>query len=157
MTQSRQSHQAPPTGHARKRSPLPWLILAVLLVVGGIVLVPKLFDDTGAESGPQPVAAAEQDPLIVAVQKCDPTKKGAKLSDSNRKLTVKAAGEESKTGLDESAMTCVFETLQVPGAMTERMYGTVAADGELQGDWPGFTAVWTNDKGKGLSLTVTRN
>ena len=154
MTQPRQSTPAP---HARKRSPIPWVIFAVLVVVAGIVLVPRLFGDSSADNGPQPVAAAEQDPLIVAVQKCDPAKKGSTLSDNNRTLTVKGIGDKSPKGLAESAMTCVFDTLQVPGAMAQRMYGTVAADGRLQGDWPGFTATWENDSAKGLRLTVTRN
>ena len=152
-----QSHQHPPTQHARKRSPLPWLIFAVLVVVGGIVLVPKLLDDNSADTGPEPVAAEEQDPMLVAVQKCDPTKKDVKLSDGNRKLTAKGAGKDSTTGLSESGMTCVFDALQVPGQLTQRMYGTVEADGELQGDWPGFTIVWTNDEAKGLKVAVTRN
>ena len=154
MTQPRQSTPAP---HARKRSPIPWVIFAVLVVVAGIVLVPRLFGDSSADNGPQPVAAAEQDPLIVAVQKCDPAKKGTKLSDDNRKLEVTGLGEKSPNGLSESAMTCVFDTLQVPGAMTQRMYGTVAADGPQQGDWPGFTVTWQNGSDKGLRLTVTRN
>ena len=155
MTQPRQLPSAP-APHVRRRSPIPWVIFAVLVVVAGIILVPKLLDDS-ADTGPQPVAAAEQDPLLVAVQKCDPAKEGMKLADNNRKLTVKGAGEKSTDGLSESAMTCVFETLQVPGALADRMYGTVEADGRLQGDWPGFAVSWTNDQSKGLSLTVTRN
>ena len=154
MTQSRQS---PPTPHARKRSPLPWVALAVLVVVAGIVLVPKLLDDTAAESGPQPVAAAEQDPLLVAVQKCDPAKEGATLGDKNRRLTVVGVGKKSPDGLSETAMTCVFDTLQVPGALADRMYGTVEADGKLEGAWPGFSVSWTNDPTNGLKLTVTRD
>jgi hypothetical protein len=133
------------------------VIFAVLVVVAGIVLVPKLLDDNSAETGPQPVAAAEQDPLLVAVQKCDPAKEGAKLSEQNRRLTVNGAGEKSPEGLSESAMTCVFETLQVPGALADRMYSTTEADGELQGDWPGFSVSWTNSQKNGLRLTVNRN
>ena len=148
--------QPAPTPHVRKRSPIPWVILAVLVVVAGIVVIPKLIDDDSADNGPQPVAAAEQDPLLVAVQRCDPAKEGTKLGDQNRKLTVKGVGEKSPDGLSDSAMTCVFDTLQVPGALVDRMYGTVEADGRLQGDWPGFTVSWTHSKDKGLDLTVTR-
>jgi hypothetical protein len=133
------------------------VIFAVLVVVAGIVLVPKLLDDTSADNGPQPVAAAEQDPLLVAVQKCDPAKEGAKLGDQNRQLVVTGVGKKSPEGLSESAMTCVFEVLQVPGALTDRMYSTVEADGELQGDWPGFSVSWTNSQTDGLKLTVTRD
>jgi hypothetical protein len=155
MTQPR---QPPPAPHVRKRSPLPWVIFAVLVVVAGIVLVPRLLDDNNsADTGPQPVAAAEQDPLLVAVQRCDPAKEGVKLGDQNRRLEVKGVGEKQPDGLSESAMTCVFETLQVPGALADRMYGTVEADGELQGEWPGFTVSWTNSQTDGLNLTVTRN
>ncbi len=154
MTQPR---QPPPAPHVRKRSPIPWVIFAVLVVVAGIVLVPKLLDDNSAETGPQPVAAAEQDPLLVAVQKCDPAKEGTKLSEQNRRLTVTGAGEKAPDGLSESAMTCVFETLQVPGALADRMYSTTEADGELQGDWPGFSVAWTNSQKNGLRLTVNRN
>ncbi len=154
MTQPR---QPPPAPHVRRRSPLPWVILAVLIVVAGIIVVPKLLDDDGADNGPQPVAAAEQDPLLVAVQKCDPAKNGMKLADNNRKLTVDGVGEKAPDGLSESAMTCVFDTLQVPGALVDRMYGTVEADGRLQGEWPGYTVSWQNSKNNGLELTVTRN
>ena len=153
MTQPRQLAPAP---HVRKRSPIPWVIAGVLLVVAGIILVPKLLDDPAAD-GPQPVAAAEQDPLLVAVQKCDPAKSGTELSDNNRTLTVDGAGQKSAKGLAEGALTCVFDTLQVPGALADRMYGTVADDGQLQGDWPGFSVSWTNDKKRGLDLTVTRS
>jgi hypothetical protein len=133
------------------------VIFAVLVVVAGIVLVPKLLDDSSADNGPQPVAAAEQDPLLVAVQKCDPAKEGTKLGDQNRRLTVTGVGEKSPDGLSESAMTCVFDTLQVPGALAERMDSTVESDGRLQGDWPGFSVSWTNSQTDGLRLTVTRN
>ena len=153
MTQPRQLAPAP---HVRKRNPIPWVIAGVLLVVAGIILVPRLIDDQAADS-PQPVAAAEQDPLLVAVQKCDPAKSGMKLSDNNRTLTVNGAAEKSAKGLTEEAMTCVFDTLQVPGALADRMYGTIADDGQLQGDWPGFSVSWTNNKKQGLDLTVTRN
>jgi hypothetical protein len=153
MTQPR---QPPPAPHVRKRSPLPWVIFAVLVVVAGIVLVPKLMGDDSADNGPQPVAAAEQDPLLVAVQKCDPAKEGAKLSDRNRTLTVIGVGEKSPDGLSEDAMTCVFDTLQVPGALADRMYSTTEADGKLQGEWPGFAVSWTNSQSQGLHLTVTR-
>ncbi|GAA3961041.1 hypothetical protein [Actinoplanes auranticolor] len=156
MTQPRQLPPAP-APHARKRSPIPWVIFAVLVVVAGIVLVPKLLDDGNADNGTLPVAAAEQDPLLVAVQKCDPAKTGMKLSDNNRKLTVKGAGEKSSDGLSASALTCVFDTLQVPGALVDRMYGTVEDDGGLQGDWPGYAVSWTNDQDEGLKLTVTRS
>jgi len=154
MTQPRHPAPAP---HARKRSPIPWVIFAVLVVVAGIVLIPKFLGDDSADKGPQPVAAAEQDPLLVAVQKCDPTKIGAKLANRNRELRVNGAGEKSTEGLSESAMTCVFTTLQVPGALTDRMYGTVEADGELQGEWPGYTVSWTHSPAKGLDLKVTRD
>jgi len=45
----------------------------------------------------------------------------------------------------------------VPGALTDRMYGTVEADGELQGEWPGYTVSWTHSPAKGLDLKVTRD
>ena len=154
MTQPR---QLPPAPHVRKRSPLPWVIFAVLIVVAGIVLVPKLFGDDSADNGPQPVAAAAEDPLLVAVQKCDPAKEGAKLGDQNRRLTVTGVGKKTPNGLSETAMTCVFDTLQVPGALADRMRSTVEADGELQGDWPGFAVSWTNSPTNGLKLEVTRN
>lgn len=150
--------QHSPTQHARKRSPLPWLIFAVLVVVAGIVLVPKLLpgDDSG-DTGAQPVAAAEPDPLLLAVQKCDPDKRDVKLSDSNRRLTVNGAPEKSADGLTETGLACVFEVLQVPGALVDRMKGSTEEDGQLQGDWPGFTITWTNSDSKGLNMTVTRS
>ena len=154
MTQPR---QLPPAPHVRKRSPLPWVIFAVLIVVAGIVLVPKLLGDNSADNGPQPVAAAAEDPLLIAVQKCDPAKKGAKLGDQNRRLTVTGVGKKTPNGLSETALTCVFDTLQVPGALADRMNSTVEADGELQGDWPGFAVSWTNSPTNGLKLEVTRN
>jgi hypothetical protein len=153
MTQPR--HPSPPP-HVRKRSPLPWLIFAVLLVAAGIVFVPKLLDSDSADAA-QPVAAAEQDPLLVAVSKCDPEKEGLELKSRNRQLVINGAGDKFPVGLSESAMTCVLDTLQVPGALSSRMYATVAADGQLQGDWPGFSVAWTHNTDKGLDLTVTRN
>jgi hypothetical protein len=133
------------------------VIFAVLVLVAGIVLVPKLLDDNSADNGPQPVAAAEQDPLLVAVQKCDPAKEATELGDQNRRLDVTGVGKKSPQGLSESAMTCVFDTLQVPGALADRMLGTVEEDGKLQGDWPGFSASWTNSQTEGLKVTVTRD
>jgi len=154
MTQPRQT---PPQPHARKRSPLPWIVLSVLLVAAGIILVPKLLDTNGA-NGPQTVSDGEQDPLLAAIAKCDPVKRSTKLEKSNRVLIVDGAGEKTPgDGLSESSMTCVLDALQVPGALSSRMYSTVRADGQLQGDWPGFVATWTNDKAKGLDLTVTRD
>jgi len=152
MTQPRQPYPPP----VRRRSPVPWIVLAVVLVAAGVVLVPKLVNDSD-DDGAQPVAATEQDPLLVAVTKCDPTKKGLKLADNNRRLTVNRSGATDKTGVGADALACVFETLQVPGALSDRMLSTTAADGQLRGDWPGYSVTWTNDYPKGLDLTVTRN
>ncbi|MET0495571.1 MAG: hypothetical protein ABW000_20790 [Actinoplanes sp.] len=127
----------------------------MFVVALGVVLVPRLLNSE--DDGPLPVAAAEQDPLLVAVDKCDPAKEGAKLADRNRKLIINGAGEKFPVGLNEDQLACVFSTLDVPVALSDRMASTVSADGQLQGDWPGFTVVWTNDKSKGLDLTVTRN
>ena len=104
MTQPRQSAPPPPT---RKRSPLPWIILSVFVVALGVVLVPKLLNSE--DDGPLPVAAAEQDPLLVAVDKCDPAKEGVKLADRNRKLIINGSGEKFPVGLKEDAMNCVLE------------------------------------------------
>ncbi|MEV6601643.1 hypothetical protein AB0M36_33030 [Actinoplanes sp. NPDC051346] len=141
--------------HPRKRSPIPWVILAVLLVAGGVVLVPRILDKDTADD-PAPVAASEADPMLTVIGKCDPVKRGLKLSDKNRKLTVNGSGKTFPMGLDEPAMTCVMDTLEVPGALSSRMLSTVGADGRLEGEWPGYTAVWTNDPDKGLDLTITR-
>ncbi|MFI7597382.1 hypothetical protein [Actinoplanes sp. NPDC049681] len=151
MTQPRH----PAVVHARKRSPLPWVLLAVFLVALGVVLVPKLI---GGDSGddPAPVAASQADPMLTAVDKCDPIKSGLRLSDKNRKLTINGAGKRVLSGLTQDAMTCVMNTLGVPGALSSRMYSTVAADGQLEGEWPGYTVVWTNTEDEGLDLTVTR-
>ena len=106
----------------------------------------------------RPVVAFHLRPaLLVAVTKCDPTKKGLKLADNNRRLTVNRSGATDKTGVGADALACVFETLQVPGALSDRMLSTTAADGQLRGDWPGYSVTWTNDYPKGLDLTVTRN
>lgn len=154
MTQPRQT---PPQPHARKRSPLPWIVLSVLLVAAGIVLVPKLLDSNAA-NGPKTVADGEQDPLLAAVAKCDPVKRSTKIEKNNTELIVDGAGANaSDGGLSESSMTCLLDALQVPGALSSRMYSTVGADGKLQGDWPGFTVTWTNDKAKGLDFTVIRD
>ncbi|UQU63535.1 hypothetical protein COUCH_31710 [Couchioplanes caeruleus] len=151
MTQPRH----PAAEHTRKRSPLPWVLLAVFLVALGVVLVPKLIG--GGDESPAPVAASEADPLLTAADKCDPAKEGLKLSDKNRKLTVNGAGDKFPVGLSDAAMTCVFDTLGVPGALSSRMTSTVGADGQLEGEWPGYTVVWTNDSAKGLDLVVTRD
>lgn len=151
MTQPRH----PAAGHARKRSPLPWVLLAVFLVALGVVLVPKLVS-SGQDDDPAPVAASQADPMLTAVDKCDPTKEGLRLSDKNRKLTVNGAGKKFPVGLHDDSMTCVLDTLGVPGALSSRMSSTVSADGQLEGEWPGYSVVWTNDPDKGLDLTVTR-
>jgi hypothetical protein len=154
MTQPRHPYP-PPT--ARRRSPVPWVVLAVAVAVIGVVLGAKLLTGNGDEEGAQPVAAAEQDPLLVAVAKCDPAKAGLKLSDGNRKLTVNRSGSTDKSGIGADGLACVLDTLQVPGALSDRMLDTTAADGQLRGDWPGYSVTWTHDDAKGLDLTVTRN
>ncbi|GID93318.1 hypothetical protein ACFQFC_16890 [Amorphoplanes digitatis] len=146
--------QTPPQPHVRKRSPLPWIIFAVLLVAAGIVFVPKLLDSNGNKQ--TPVAAGEQDPFLAAIAKCDPVKRATKIVDRNRKLEVDGAGTDSPDGLNKADLTCILESLQVPGALISRMNATVAADGQLQGEWPGFAVAWTHDE-KGLDLVVTRD
>jgi hypothetical protein len=151
MTQPR--HPQPPP-HVRRRSPVPWIVLAVALIAAGVVLVPRL---VGEKDAAEPVASAEQDPMLLAVEKCDPARKGLKLSDGNRKLSINRAGIQDKSGIDLETQACAFETLQMPGALSERMQETSAEDGQLQGDWPGFTVTWTNSTAKGLDVTVTRS
>ncbi|OJF11846.1 hypothetical protein [Couchioplanes caeruleus] len=141
--------------HTRKRSPILWVFLAVLIVAVGVVLVPKMLLN-GEGDDPAPVAASEADPMLTVIDKCDPAKQGLKLSDKNRKLTVDGYGKTTIAGLHEQAMTCVMETLQMPGALTDRMYSTVPDDGRLAGEWPGYTVTWTNDPEEGLDLTITR-
>lgn len=93
--------QTPPQPHVRKRSPLPWIIFAVLLVAAGIVFVPKLLDSNGNKQ--TPVAAGEQDPFLAAIAKCDPVKRATKIVDRNRKLEVDGAGTDSPDGLNKAA------------------------------------------------------
>ncbi|WP_106129371.1 hypothetical protein [Pseudosporangium ferrugineum] len=131
------------------------MLLAVFVVALGVVLVPKLVG-SGGNDDPAPVAASQADPLLTAVDKCDPVKQGLKLSDKNRKLTINGAGKKFPVGLNEDAMTCVLDTIGMPGTLIDRMRSTVSADGQLEGDWPSFTATWTNDADKGLDVTVTR-
>jgi hypothetical protein len=148
---------ATPTPH-RKRSPLPWVLLAVFVVALGVVLVPRLLGGNDSSS-PDPVADSQADPLLTAVDKCDPGKDGLKLSDKNTKLTVNGSGigANYSAGLGKDSMACVFDTLSVPGALSARMSSTVEADGRLEGDWPGYTVSWTNSPAKGLDLVVTRS
>lgn len=154
MTQHRHPH---PPRSARRRNPLPWVLFAVAVAVLGAVLAPKLLNLNSDDEGAQPVAAAEQDPMLLSIDKCDPAKKGLKLSDGNRKLTVNRSGSLDKSGIGADAMACVFDTLQVPVSLSDRMFSTTEADGRLQGDWPGYTVTWSNDDFQGLDMTVTRN
>ncbi len=152
MRHSSDNVQAP----AKKRSLLPLILVAVFVVALGVILVPRLLggDDAAA---PAPVADSEADPMATAAQTCDTKKTGfINLSEENRKLIVKGAGNASTPGLDEAAMKCVFTTLGVPGALSSRMLGTTAEDGRLTGEWPGYTASWSNDQNKGLDFTVLR-
>jgi hypothetical protein len=139
----------------RKRSPLPWVLLAVFIVALGVVLVPRLIG--GDSEAPAPVAESQADPLLTAVDKCDQGKQQfLKLADKNTKLSVSGAGKKFPVGLSEDGLNCVFSTLGIPGALSDRMTTTVAADGQLEGDWPGFSVTWTNDPDKGLDFTVTQ-
>ena len=147
--------------HARKRNSLPWVLVGVFVVALGVVIVPRLIlpaftGDEEAAAGAAPVAVATADPMLTVIGKCDPVKAGLTLSDDNRKLTVNGAGKAFLDGLDQQELSCVMDTLHLPGALRTRMSGTVAADGRLQGDWPGSSVVWTHDEDKGLDLTVTR-
>ncbi|MFI5491704.1 hypothetical protein [Actinoplanes sp. NPDC051859] len=148
--------------HARKRNPLPWALVGVFVVALGVVTVPRLVlpaltaGDEAAANGPAPVAAATAEPMLTVIGACDPVKEGLKLSSDNRKLTVNGSGKVYLDGLDQRELACVFDTLRVPGALSSRMSDTVAADGRQQGDWPGYTVVWTHDEDRGLDLTVTR-
>lgn len=142
--------------HARKRSPLPWVLLAVFIVALGVVLVPRFLGNDEPVSA-SPVAESTADPMAVAVNKCDPDRSGTKLSDNNGKLTVSGSGkEEDSAGIDEDALTCILETLEVPGALASRIHDTRGEDGLLQGSWPGYTVTWTNNEADGIDLTVVR-
>ncbi|WP_067497230.1 hypothetical protein [Actinoplanes sp. TFC3] len=131
------------------------MLLAVFVVALAVVVGPRLFSGSDSNT-PNPVADAQADPMLTAVDKCDPGKEGLKLSDKNTKLSVNGAGTGSKhaIGLDETQMTCVFTTLGVPGALSARMSGTTEADGRLEGEWPGYSVTWTNSAA-GLDLVVT--
>ncbi|AGL15095.1 hypothetical protein [Actinoplanes sp. N902-109] len=132
------------------------MLLAVFVVALGVVLVPRLLNGNDSNT-PAPVADAHADPLATAVEKCDPAKAGMQLSDSNKKLTINGAGigANYSAGLDEDALNCAFDTLGVPGALSDRMSSTVEADGRLEGEWPGYSVTWTNSKAKGLDMVVT--
>lgn len=145
-----------PAAPVKKRSPLPLILIAVFVIALGVILVPRFLG--GSDAGaPAPVADSEADPMATAAQNCDTKKTGfVILSEENRKLIVKGAGGASTPGLDETAMKCVFTTLGVPGALSSRMLATTAEDGRLTGEWPGYTASWSNDANKGLDFTVLR-
>ncbi len=150
------SPQQPVQAHARKRSPLPWILFAVFVVAAGVVLGPRLLGGD-QEVSAAPVAESTADPMADAVNKCDPDRKGTKLSDSNSRLTVSGAVEgKSSAGVSEEALTCILDTLQVPGALSSRIHKTVGADGDLQGSWPGYKVTWKNNEADGIDLTVVR-
>jgi hypothetical protein len=150
------SPQQPVQAHARKRNPLPWILLAVFIVAAGVVLGPRLLGGD-QEVSAAPVAESTADPMAQAANKCDPDRKGTKLSDNNSKLTVSGAGEEqASAGISEEALTCILDTLEVPGALSSRIHNTLGEDGLLQGSWPGYKVTWTNNKASGIDLTVVR-
>lgn len=65
--------------------------------------------------------------------------------------------DDDPLGVTSLALECVYEQLDVPTRITERIGATRSLDGRQEGDWEGFTASWSYHPDSGANLIVVAN
>ncbi|OJU39923.1 MAG: hypothetical protein BGN97_13950 [Microbacterium sp. 69-10] len=65
--------------------------------------------------------------------------------------------DDDPLGVTSLALECVYEQLDVPTRITERIGATRSLDGRQEGDWKGFTASWSYHPDSGANLIIVEN
>lgn len=65
--------------------------------------------------------------------------------------------DDDPLGVTSLALECVYEQLDVPTRITERIGATRSLDGRQEGDWKGFTASWSYHPDSGANLIVVED
>lgn len=168
----------PTSPNARK--PSIWLIASfgggALVLAGVVALVLSLVQPSAIQrasdacSGSQPLQAfldelnpsespapedevndAEADPFAELFEGV------VRVEDGGKTLIVNTKPQDDDPlGMTALALDCVYEQLDIPKSISERIGVTRALDGRQDGDWNGFTASWGYHPDNGLNLIIAQ-
>ncbi len=77
------------------------------------------------------------------------------MGDGNLSLTFDSRGEEDYSGVAVTDVTCVFDQLRIPAAVTSHIEQTTAMDGRQEDSWDGITVSWSYHPDRGLDGVLT--
>lgn len=110
---------------------LPWWVQVPVVLVVAWALVSAIVWATQRPTGIE--------------QAADACKVGLNVRDDGKSLTIQfAEGEAIELGrwMSPDAASCVFDELEVPASIRERLIGTRPVDGQLQDSWGDYTIRW---------------
>lgn len=80
------------------------------------------------------------------------------VEDGGSTLIVNTKPEDDDPlGLTSLALDCVYEQLDVPKRITERIGSTRSLDGRQEGSWDGFSASWSYHPDSGANLIIVQD
>lgn len=79
------------------------------------------------------------------------------VEDNGRTLIVNTKSEDDDAlGVSSLALDCIYDQLDVPKHVSERIAATRALDGRQEGDWEGFTATWSYHPDSGANVIIVQ-
>lgn len=143
----------------RKNRAVPILVVAlvVLLAVTGVLAVYLVRANRSAPAAAPAHTAAASAKIVpgaafqVIDETCRMSMPSYDIEDAGHTLNLLVGGP---TGMSTDAMTCVFNSLDIPDAVRQHIGTTRALDGQQTDSWDDYTARWTYHPDDGLQMTI---
>lgn len=80
------------------------------------------------------------------------------VADNGTTLVINTASkDDDPLGMTSLAMDCVYEQLDVPSHIRQRVGATRAMDGRQDGTWAGYTASWSYHPDSGANVIIVQD
>lgn len=121
----------------------------------GVKPLDNLIDGIRGDSTPtpleEPAKATESDRYVELFDGV------VSVEDKGATLIVKTKPRgDDPLGLTSLSLDCIYEELQVPTRITERISVTRSIDGRQEGEWDGYSASWSYHPDSGANLIIAK-
>ena len=80
------------------------------------------------------------------------------VEDGGKTLIINTKSKDEDTlGMTTLSLECVYEQLEIPKHITERIGATRSLDGRQDGEWDGFTASWSYHPDSGANVIIVQD
>jgi len=80
------------------------------------------------------------------------------VEDGGQTLIINTKSQDDDAlGMTSLSLDCVYERLEIPMHITERIGATRSLDGRQDGEWDGFTASWSYHPDSGANMIIVQD